>query len=226
MELGRLRMSVGYGTHKKGRILSPIEVGSLLSKACKEGASLGDCATAIHLGKSQVSRFLQILNLPQDIQHLVDWGASKNFIGFSSAVELARLKDVDDQRAVANSILADGLNSKEVRQVGQLLTRSERPICECIKEVLCMRPTIEKRYVFIGSLVDQNVEKALLELTQMERDSILKLGIEHLGLKGASGRLGKRFFALVGNESFNESIKDIGKENIEARLRSHIAEFI
>ena len=89
-----------------------------------------------------------------------------------------------------------------------------------------MRPIIDKRYVFIGSLVDQNVEKALLELTQMERDSILKLGIEHLGFKGVSGRLGNRFFTLVGNESFNESMKDIGKENIEARLRSHIAEFI
>lgn len=226
LELGRLRVSVGYGTHKRGRLLSPIEIGSLLRKAFDAGASLKDCAAAIHLSPSQVNRFLQILILPQDIQHLISWGSGKDFIGFSSAVELARLQDIDDQLAVAKSIISDSLKSKEIRQIGQLRMRSGRPICACIKEVLGMRPTIERRYVFIGSLVDQKVEKVLLALTQMERDLMLKSGIERLGLQGVSGRLGKRVFTLVGDESFNKSMKDVGKENIEARLRIHIAEAI
>lgn len=227
LELGRLRMSVGYGRHKKGRPLSPIEVGSLLSQAYDEGTSLRDCASAINLdGTGHIGRFLRILDLPHDLQHLVDWGAGKDAISFSSAVELVRLRDADDQRIVARSILSDGLNSKEVRQVTQLRMRSERPICTCLKEVLGMRPTIERRYVFIGSIVDRNVEDLLIKLTQVERDSILASGIEHLSLRGTTGRLGKRFFTLVGDERFDSSMKSIGKESIEARLRTHISETV
>ena len=89
-----------------------------------------------------------------------------------------------------------------------------------------MRPKIERRYVFIGSVVDQTVVNALIDLTQTERDSILKSAIERLDLRGATGRLGKRFFTLVGDECFNESMKSIGKERIEARLRAHISETV
>ncbi len=226
LELGRIRMSVGYGSHKKGRLLSPIEIGSILRKACDQGASLSDCAAALNLSTSQVGRFLRILNLPCDIQHLVDWGAGKDFIGFSSAVELSRLKDVDDQRAVANSILTDGLNSKEVQQARQLRARSGRPICACIKEILGMRPTIEKRYVFIGSLGEQNVGAVLQKLTQIERNAVLKSVLEHLGFLGASGRLGQQLFTLVGDEKFNQSMNNIGKDGVERVLQTHILEAI
>lgn len=227
LELGRLRMSVGYGTHKKGRPLSPIEVGLILRGARDEGVSLRDCANVIGLdGTGHIGRFLRILDLPDDLQHLVNWGSGRDAIGFSSAVELVKLRDAGDQRAVARSILSDGLNSKEVRQIGQLRVRSGRTIGACIKEILGMRPTIERRYVFIGSVVDQNVEDALIKLTQTERDSILESGIKLLNLRGASGRLGKRFFTLVGDERFDASMKSIGKESIEARLRTHISETV
>ena len=226
LELARLRMSIGYGTHKKGRPYSPIEVGSLFRKARDSGASLRDCATEARIDGTGVGRFLRILDLPHDLRHLVDWGAGKDAIGFSSAIELVRLQDLDDQRTVASSILADGLNGKEVRQVVQLRMRSKRPICTCLKEILGMRPVIERRYVFIGSVVDQNVGDALTKLTQTERDSILESGINLLNLQGVSGRLGKRFFTLVGNECFDASMKSIGKESIEARLRIHISETV
>lgn len=225
MELGRLRMSVGYGTHKKGRPLSPIEVGLILRSARDAGFSLRDCATAVNLkGTGHIGRFLRVLNLPHDLQHLVDWGTGKDFIGFSAAVELERLPDANAQRAVARSILSDGLNSKEVRQVGQLRMRSGRTIDACIKEILGMRPMVERRYVFIGSVVDQNVLSALTKISQGKRNSILESGIQLLGLRGATGRLGKRFFTLVGDERFNASMKKIGKERIEARLRTEISE--
>ncbi len=226
LELGRLRMSVGYGTHKRGRPLSPIEVGLLLRKARDEGASLQDCARAIQLdGTGHIGRFLRILELPDDLRHLVDWGAGKHFIGFTSAVELTRIRDAGDQRVVAEAILSDGFNSKEIRQVAQLRERSGRAIEACMDEILGMRPTIEKRYVFIGSVAEENIAE-LGKLTQATRDSILKSGIERLGLHGATGRLGPRFFTLVGNERFNESMQEIGKEGIEARLRTHIAEIV
>ena len=223
LELGRLRMSVGYGTHKKGRPLSPIEVGSLLQRAHEKGVSLEECARAIQLdGTGHIGRFLRILDLPEDIQHLIDWGSGKNFVSFTSAVELVKLKHADDQHAVAKAVLSDSLSSKEVRQVGQLRNRSGRAIEVCLQEVLGMRPKVEKRYIFIGAVASKDVE-ALGRLTQTLRDAILASGIKDIGLRNATGRLGRRFFTLVGNKHFDTSMRDIGKENIEARLRSHIS---
>ena len=223
LELGRLRMSVGYGTHKSGRPLSPIEVGLLLQKARSEGISLEECAREIQFdGTGHIGRFLRILNLPEDIRHLIDWGSGKTFVGFSSAVELTRLKDTSDQRDVAEAVLSDGLTSKEVRQIVQLRDRSKRTIEACLQEVLNMRPMVERRYIFIGSAAPENVE-ALAKLMQTERDAILDSGIKTLDLESATGRLGSRFFTLVGGERFNTSMGAIGRENLEDRLRSHIS---
>ena len=227
LELGRLRMSVGYGRQKKGRPLSPVEVGLLLRKACDEGNnSLQDCAEAIQLdGTGHIGRFLHILKLPEDVRHLIDWGAGEGFIGFTSAVELSRFQDPEDQRTVAEAILSKRLNSKEVRQVVQLQKRSGRTIEACVEEILGMRPTVERRYVFIGSVAEENVA-GLGGLTQTAKDSILKSGIKRFNLQGATGRLGTRFFTLVGDERFNASMLDVGKENIETLLRTHISETV
>ncbi len=226
MDLGRLRMSVGYGRQKKGRPLSPVEVGLLLRKARDEGTSLEDCAEAVRLdGTGHIGRFLRILKLPEDVRHLVDWGAGKGFIGFTSAVELAKFPDPEDQRAVAEVILSKGLNSREVRQVAQLRKRSGRSVEECVDEVLRMRTVVERRYVFIGSVAEEDVAR-LGGLTQAAKDSVLKSGIERFNLQGATGRLGARFFTLVGDERFNVSMLDVGKENVEALLRSHISETV
>ena len=227
LELGRLRLSVGYGTHKKGRPLSPVEVGLLLRQARDAGVALRDCAKAIQLnGTGHIGRFIRILELPQDILHLVDWGHPGDGIAFSCAVEMTSLGSDDDKRAVAQSILAHGLDSKEVRQVSQLRTRSGRPIGECVKEILEMRPTIEKRYVFIGAVTEERLVDALGKLTQRERDAILVSGIERLELSGGSGRLGQRFFTLVGDERFDGAMERVGKDNIETRLLAQIGEAI
>lgn len=224
LELGRLRLSVGYGTHKKGRPLSPVEVGLLFRRLRDSGLSLEQCAKTARLDGTGIGRFLRVVELPQNIQHLVDWGSTNGTIGFSCAVELARFRSAEDQNAVADSILENGLDSKEVRQVAQLRIRSQRPVEKCICEVLGMRPTVERRYIFIGSIVDGDVEKKLGELTQRERDSVLMTGIDLLDLRAASGRLGRRFFTLTGGERFNSSMKTIGKDDIETRLRVHVEE--
>ena len=222
LELGRLRMSVGYGTHKKGRPLSPIEVGKLIRRVKEVGVSTEDCAKAINLDKSSIGRFLRILRLPEDLQHLVSWGAQKDSIGFSAAAQLVRFKDAEDQHAVVRSILSEGLNSKEIEQVVQLRTRSGREISECLKEVLDMRPVIERRHVFIGMIENKDIESVLAGLTQAERNSILQSCVEELGLAEVSGRLGKSIFTLVGSNSLDATIRNMGADNLEAQLRSQI----
>ena len=227
LELGRLRMSVGYGTHKKGRPLSPIEVGKLIRRIKEaEDGSIEACAKAINLDKSGISRFLRILDLPEDIQHLVSWGAKKGSIGFSAATQLARLKDTRAQQIVVDTVLSKGLNSKEIQQVVQLNTRSGRDIDECLKEVIGMRPVIEKRHVFIGTIENQNIESILADLTQAERDSILQSSIAALSIGEVSGRLGKRFFTLVGPDALDIAMKSMGPDNLEEQLTAQIQERI
>jgi hypothetical protein len=222
LEIGRLRMSVGYGTHKQGRPLSPTEVGRLLHRARQAGASLDDCRKALGFkGTTWVSRFLSILDLPPDLLHLVTWGRSADAIGFTTAVELARVATQEDKRAIAESILERGLQTDEVRQVAQLLKRSGRPVAECLREVIGMRPVVERVYVFMGVIVDEAVKGALADQTQEGRNAILRSALEALALS-ASGRLGEQFFTLVGDERLNARLDSEGREALECRLRTYI----
>ena len=224
LELGRLRMSVGYGTHKKGRPLSPIEVGILLRRAQNSGISLAECARIVNLsGTGHINRFIRILKLPEDILHLISWGSGKGVIGFSASFELTGIVDEADQRAVARSILENRLSSKEVRQVAQLRNRSNKSINDCLSEILNMRPQIEKHYIFVGSVTKDDFKDKLGMLTQAERDAMLNSILEDLKITRASGRLGDRFFTLVGDEQFNESLKTFDKTKIESNVMKHIA---
>ncbi|MDE2834212.1 MAG: hypothetical protein OXM02_06790 [Bacteroidota bacterium] len=216
-------MSIGYGFNRRGRPLSPIEVGMLLKRACENGASTAECAKSVRLDASGVARFKRIADLPDDIRHMVDWGGGSDFVGFSAAVEIVRLKGAGDQRAVAEAIMANNLTSKEVRQVTQLRQRSGRSIEACIQEVVQMRPTIIKRYVFIGTVPSDQIEP-LSAIPQSARDSILKKGIEKIGIEQASGRLGVQFYTLVGDERFDASMRRIGKETMESLLQGHISQ--
>ena len=223
LEVGRLRMSVGYGTHKRGRPLSPVEVGGLLRRAQSAGASLQECAEFLKLSKDQASRFLRVLKLPADLRHLIEFGRSADSkIGFTTAVQLARMSDGDSQRALATAILEQGLQTDELRQVIQLQKRSRRTMKECLEEVIAMRPTVQRHYVFIGAVGDERVEGILAEMAQSERDALLRFGIDALALKGTSGRLGEKLFTLVGDERLNGTLISQGKETLEARIRANI----
>lgn len=222
LELGRLRMSVGYGGNRKGRLLSPIEVGRLLRKARDNGANDADILNNVKLDNTNIKRFLKITELPDDLQHLVVWGKGKDAIGFTAAVELSGIQDHEEQRTIAGSILTHGLNSKEVRQVVQLRKRSGRSITDCVVEVVGMRSIFEKRYVFIGAITETSVKKALEKLSQSMRDSLLQSAIIDLGIKDATGRLGETIFTIVGGEQFEESMIGIGKQSVETLIREHI----
>ena len=156
---------------------------------------------------------------------MVDWGRG-DFVGFSSAAELVRLADSEDRRMVAEAVLSERLTSKEVRQVVQLRERSGRVVPDCVREVVGMRPVVEKRYVFMGAVVDEDVVAALGSLVQAERDALLARGIRAIGLRGASVRLGTRIFTLVGAEEFGESMAQVGRGSIEGLVRDRLRESI
>lgn len=224
-ELARLKMSVGYGRHQTKRPFSPVECGRLYRRAEREGSSRVESARETGLDATGVGRFLRLLDLPPEVQHLVDWGRG-DFVGFSSASELVRLPDAEDRRVVAEAVLSERLTSKEVRQVVQLRERSGRAVPGCVREVVGMRPVVEKRYVFMGAVVDEDVVAALGSLAQAERDAVLAGGIRAIGLQAASGRLGTRIFTLVGGEEFGESMAQVGRGSIEGLVRDRLRESI
>lgn len=202
--------------------MSPIEVGSAIQTALRRGATIKECATELHFaGTGHIGRFIRILDLPSDLQHLVDWGAENGTISFTAATELVSLGNETDQRTVANAILAKGLTSKEVRQVAQLRRRTKRQIESCISEALGMRTVVDRRYVFLGS-VGQACGAKLTEMSQANRNRLITAATEELGIVSAVGRLGAEFFTLVGGEEFHTEMKRIGKQRLEQKVRSII----
>src|SRR5438128_180224 len=106
----RQQLILSVGTHRGERHLSPIEVAHLFQKAIWGGDSASDLAETVSLdGTSQVSRFLALLKLPPDVQHLVDWGKSGDSLAFTAAFELSRLGNADDQRKAIEAVLRHSL---------------------------------------------------------------------------------------------------------------------
>lgn len=227
LELGRLRLSVGYGHNKGGRPLSPIEVGEHVRNARDAGVSMDRIAKEMKLeGTTHLQRFLRVLDIPLDVRHLIGWGGGRGMVGFSSAVELAKLSDPADQRALIHNAIEHRLNSKEVRQAVQLRVRSQRAIAECVREILGMRTIIDKRHVFIGSIASPSMRDALGRMTQQERDACLAAAVKRIGMLDTTGRLGERVFTLVGNLVLAEWIRNKGAQTLESSILAYVEEVV
>jgi hypothetical protein len=171
-----------------------------------------------------VASFLQVSRIiPDDLRHLVDWGRSTDSISFTATIELARLGSMDERRAVTQAVLEHRLRRHEVRAITQLRKRSQRPMQDCIREILGMRSVVERIYVFMGAIIDHEVLAALAGRTQAERNSLLRSGLAALGIEG-SGRLGEQLFTIVGSEGLNRRLNRDGREVVESRLRKYIKE--
>lgn len=214
---------VSIGTHRGERPLTPVEVGKLLRKAIEGGMSMADCAAAVLLeGPSQVSRFLSLLKLPEDVQHVIDWGGSSGTIAFTAAFELSRLGDSADQRRAVQAVLEHNLSSSEARQLVQARKRSRKSMDECIEAVLRMRPQVVMRHVFIGSVMGDDVRTRLRRLSQHQRDEILQ-GILKRRFRElhAVGHLGAERFTLVGGAEMGETLKAL-KNSLEEQINAEL----
>lgn len=200
-EMKPLLLSVG--THRSKRRLSPMEVAQLIKKAKDSGVSIKQCAEALLIGTTQVSRFLDLLNLTPEIQHLADWGRrNKSTVSFSTLSQVAKLP-VDDQVNLANKILSHNLTFDEVVQLVQIHKRSGKSVDDCIKSVLDLRPVVVKRYLYIGTILSKDLDVYLSSISQIQRDELLKQALDSLfnSTNIVSGRLSKNNFTLVSSYS-------------------------
>lgn len=211
---------MSVGTHALTRHYTPIEVGRTLDKAIRAGASLSQCADALELGStSMVSRFLCLLKLGPDIQHLVDWGQSGATISFTAAWRLTQLS-LTDQRQATRFILENQLTSPEVEQLIQLRRRSGNSVSSCVEAVLRMRTVVERRYVFIGKIASQTLHEKLNDMVQSQRDTLLNSVVHDRfpDLAEFAARLGVNRFTIVANSKSAAILKRSG--NFEAIINA------
>jgi hypothetical protein len=216
-EFKSLLLSVG--THRDRRSLSPVEAASLFKKALAAGASVVDCAEAVRLaGPTWIARFLKLLELPEDVRHLVGWGRKSGSIAFTSASDIARLEDSADQRHAIEASIAHDLSSLEVRQLVQLRNRSHKSVQQCVSEVLKLRPHIEVKHIFVGSIISEKLRKLLRSFSQSRRDELLNhVCRERLASMTLGARLGETRFTLVGGKDFGDFLAK-NKERLEQQI--------
>jgi hypothetical protein len=202
---------LSVGTHKKNRPLSPVEVAEGFKVAIDNGMSRKELAELVQFGgTSMIDRFLNLLKLNKDLRYLVDWRQGDLSISFSSASKIACLTDYE-QKEVVKAILDNRLNKDEITQIIQIKKRSNKDINNCIQEVLNQRPTIERRYIFIGKIINPELSKSLERLTQLERNALLKKTINSEVNPNIHSevRLGMNGFSLLGDELLSNELKKL-----------------
>lgn len=206
----RRKLILTVGTHRSERPLSPVEVAEALEMLVESGASLQDVAEALHLeNTTMLGRFRRLLHLSPSIWHLVAWGQSPSSISLTIASELARLDSAEAQQQVVDATLENELKSSEVRQIVQVLQRSQQSPSEAIQSVIRLRPQVTRRHVFVGAVLSPDVSSALTNMTQGERDAFLGRAIRkhQTDLPSFNVRLATERFTLVGGDEFAAALR-------------------
>jgi len=162
-------------------------------------------------GPTMVSRFVKLLSLAPSVQPLVGWGSDASTISFSSAFEIARLPE-REQQVAAEAVLANQLGLSEVKQLLQIRQRSGKAIDEAVQAVIAQRPTIEVRHVIVGAITIEDVRGKVTNISQEERNSLLRRALlrrPELDVRGA--KLGLDTFTLVGDKQLRAAMENLPK---------------
>ena len=204
---------LSVGTHKQERTLSPIEVAELLEKAINAGTTIQEISKEILLDSTMTTRLRRLFNLAPEIQHLVGWGG-KSRISTSTASEIACLRTLEEQEFLAKATLEHGLSKREVIQIVEVRNKFSKPIDECVKEIMKMRPRIIRRYLFIGAVKSSEVQNGLSKMSQEERNVLFNKAVtsNYPDLPYWEGLLGIKGFNLIGNEDLNQALSKLSTD--------------
>lgn len=154
---------------------SPVEVAKLILKAERAGFSRNEIAERCHLkDSSMLSKFTNLLKLPEDYWGLIDWPETGAPISMTAAEKVAQ-HDTEIQKIILDARLKYGFNKDEISFLGQRIKRSGKSPEECIKESLNRRngPVILFG-VLMGSYYEETIQ-ICWNKTQYEKDEILAL---------------------------------------------------
>jgi hypothetical protein len=216
---------MSVGTHHGKRRISPIEAARLIKKTFEAGSTIEQVAQFLGFkDPSMVSWFVKLLRVNETLHHLVGWGRSQGTVSFIAATELGGLNE-DEQTEAFELVIANQLSKKEVFQAVQLRKRSKRRISECIAEVAQMRPTIIRKHVFLGAVLDESTRKFLATLKQPERDDYLAAALQAVygKLAKTSGSLGVERFTIVTDDVGAAKLKSSGGTVFEPAINMQLA---
>lgn len=217
------------GRHKKNRHLTPLETADLLKKALSNGESKRDLSNKVNISADMVSKFVKLCSIKEiTIRTAIEWSSTtESSISMSTAVELARLTKVDDERLLFGAIKENKLSKSEVKELITLYTRSKKTLNESIQQIIDSKPQVVESHLIIGEITSKSLSKSLKKIPGLGRNrlfrKILTEKMPSLNFKSAKLKT-KQFIIFGDNETklllislengFEEYITDLLIENL------------
>lgn len=205
------KLILSVGTHRPDRLLSPVETGQAMQQARDGGMTTKELAEALHFdGTTMIGRFIKLLSLPVRMHPLIGWGADAATISFSTASEIARLP-ATEQMTFSQAVLSHQFGLSEVKQIVQIRQRSGKSIEETIQAVLDQRNVVVQRHVIVGAVLAEDLRQRLRQMTQEERNVLLRQALEKHSpsLASVGAKLGADNFTLVGDKQFQKAVTSL-----------------
>lgn len=202
---------LSIGVHRQERHLSPLEVAALFQRAITAGSTIKEISEEVLLrDTTMITRLLRLLNLAPEIRHQVGWG-TKSHISFSAASVIACLTTPSEQEFLANATLEHQLSKNEVMQAVGIRNELNRPVEQCVEEVVRARPTVIRRYLFIGAINSPELRSRLSGMSQKERDILFArvIALNIPDLPHWEGSLGTMRFTLIGNQDLDTALGNL-----------------
>ena len=143
---------MSVGVHVKRRRANPMRVAQLVKKAM-DTESLEDIAEHVNLqGTTILRKLLSLENLPREVQDRIHWGTSSVGISFSVATEIARCGSDSEKLSLSQTAIEHHLSKPEVQAIVQRARREGCSVEDASKEILKLRPAIDRQYLYMGLL--------------------------------------------------------------------------
>jgi len=197
------------GTHRGNRVYSPIEVAELFKASLDAGFSRSELGQKVLLNPSMIGRFLRLLDLPDEIGSLIDWNGTGAPIVMSTASEIARLKNPEDQKTLAYGVLEHRMTKPETQEVLQLVSSGAAELPDAILRTVNGRPKFDNTSVFVGAVTEPRLLVSLASFSQSERDRSLSNVLSRLLPSSVefTSKLGKTKFIVTGKDELQDRFR-------------------
>ena len=157
----KVNLLATVGTHSSFRPIGPVEVMKLLLKTITRGdQDIKATAECLELkDTSMLKKFMDLGKLPEEIWPLITWGSREGSLSFSVAAEIAKLKEQEDIKNVAEAAIKYQFTKEELRAVTQKFRRDRgKALPQVITEIVNLRPIVTHQYLYYG-LIPSDIRK-------------------------------------------------------------------
>lgn len=215
-------LSLNLGGKKK-KLLDPIRIADCCEYLANLYGSNKKVAEKIGRTAKLIGQFRSLLKLPDSVKLLIKY----NKIGIDAGSRIASLRNVQDQKEIAELVVKHNLHSQEIRYAVFIKNRNPKmTINECVRLLLKSRPIVKRRHLIITG-----IKSATLQRLHQESE---QYGVSpHDLIKEIVGRLLPSQNNIVSLEMHNEivsiTLQEEGfraLENIFKKSKTTIDDFV